>query len=77
MTSINIRELLHHFSGHLKKVKSGERILITERNVPVAELVPHNANLDSPGWKRPIKKIRIKGGSMSKEIAKMRREERW
>jgi prevent-host-death family protein len=76
MVSINIRELMHHFSGYLKEVKSGERIIIMERNVPVAELVPHNAHLESPGWKRDIRKIKISGGSIAKTVERMRSEER-
>ena len=76
MVSVNIRELMHHFSGYLKEVKGGESIVIMERNVPVAELVPHNAHLDSPGWKREIKKIKPKGESFSKTAVRMRSEER-
>ena len=76
MKSVNVRELTHHFSGYLKAVKSGQRIVVMERHTPVADLVPHNENLTSPGWKRPIKRIKVKGGSFSDAVVKMRREER-
>ncbi len=75
MKSVNIRELTHHFASYLKAVKRGERIVVTERSLPVADLVPHNENVGQPGWKRPISKIKIKGPSFSETISKMREEE--
>ncbi len=35
-----IREVKNRFSEYIRRVKQGEIILITERNVPVAKLVP-------------------------------------
>ena len=76
MVSINIREFTHHFSAYLKKVKSGEKITVMERNVPVADIVPHNENVLYPGWKRPIKKISIRGKPLSETIIENRGEEK-
>lgn len=39
-TTIGVRELRQHASRWLAKVKAGERIVVTERGRPVAELVP-------------------------------------
>jgi len=75
MVSINIRELNHNLAHYLKKVKSGERIIILERNVPIAEVVPHNVNT-APGWKREIQKISLPGEPLSETIVKNRREEK-
>ena len=75
MKSVNIRELTHHFASYLKAVKRGERIVVMEWSLPVADLVPHNENVGQPGWKRPISKIKIKGPSFSETISKMREEE--
>jgi prevent-host-death family protein len=75
MVSVNIRELVHNFSKYLKEVKEGEQILVMERNVPVAELIPHNPNLKKPGWKREIKRIKVKGETFSETVVRMRREE--
>ena len=75
MVSVNIRDLTHHFSRYLKAVKAGERIVLMERNVPVADIVPHNENLARPGWKREIKKVEIQGESLSRTIVKNRREQ--
>ena len=76
MTQVTIRQLTHGFSGYLKAVKRGERIVILNRRVPVADLIPHNENLAQPGWKRPISKIKVKGEPFSKTVSKMRDEER-
>ncbi len=35
-----IREVKNHLSEYLKRVKQGEIVVITERNVPVARLMP-------------------------------------
>jgi len=76
MRSVNIRELTHHFSSYLRVVKRGERIVVMERSSPVADLVPHNENLTSPGWKRPIQKIQVKGETFSGTTSRLRAEER-
>lgn len=76
MKSVNIRELTHHFASYLKVVKRGERIVVMERSSPVADLVPHNENLVSPGWKRPLEKIRVKGETLSETTVRLRAEER-
>lgn len=76
MKSVNIRELTHHFSSYLKVVRRGERIVVMDRSSPVADLVPHNENLASPGWKRPLQKIRVKGETLSETTIRLRAEER-
>jgi antitoxin (DNA-binding transcriptional repressor) of toxin-antitoxin stability system len=76
MTRITIRQLTHGFSGYLKAVKRGEKIVILERRTPVADLVPHQENLAQPGWRRPVSKIEVKGPSFSQTVSKMRKEER-
>lgn len=35
-----IRQVKNRFSEYLRRVKQGETLIITERNVPVAKLVP-------------------------------------
>ncbi|MGE0267559.1 MAG: type II toxin-antitoxin system Phd/YefM family antitoxin [Candidatus Omnitrophota bacterium] len=75
MVSVNIRELMHNFSKYLKDVKEGEQILVMERNVPVAEIIPYNPHVKKPGWKREIKRIKVKGEALSETVVRMRREE--
>ena len=40
MKSVGLRELNQHLSRHLKSVKAGEEILITERGAPFALIKP-------------------------------------
>ena len=75
MKSVNIRELTHHFSSYLKVVKRGERIVVMERSLPVADIVPHNENVTGPGWKRPIQKIHVKGETFAETTIRARAEE--
>lgn len=37
----SVYETKTHFSRLLKKVKAGRRITVTDRGVPVAEIIPH------------------------------------
>lgn len=43
---VGIRELRQNLSVYLRRVQAGERLTVTERNVPVAELVPLHADDD-------------------------------
>lgn len=38
--TVGVRELRQHLSAALDRVKAGERLIVTERNRPVAQLVP-------------------------------------
>ena len=76
MTQVTIRQLTHGFSGYLKAVKKGEKIVILERRTPVADLIPHNENLSQPGWKRTISKIKVQGETFSQTVSKMRAHDR-
>ena len=40
MKTINVAELKTHLSKYLRMVRKGERIVIRDRKVPIAELVP-------------------------------------
>ena len=43
MRSVNVAELKNQLSKYLAFAKSGEEIVIRERNLPVAKLVPFSA----------------------------------
>lgn len=40
MRSVNIAELKNHLSAYLNEVREGEEILIRDRNLPIAKIVP-------------------------------------
>ena len=40
MDSVGVRDLKNHLSRHLKRVRAGARLVVTERGRPIATLVP-------------------------------------
>jgi prevent-host-death family protein len=44
--TIGIREFKEQLSGHIREVKKGSTLVITERGKPVARLMPMAADLD-------------------------------
>jgi prevent-host-death family protein len=44
MTTVGIRELKGQLSRYLKRVRAGERLVVTERGEPVAVISPPAAN---------------------------------
>lgn len=52
VTTVGVRELRQDASGVLRRVDVGERVVVTVRGRPVAELVPHSEA--RPTW-RPVR----------------------
>jgi prevent-host-death family protein len=46
METVGIRELKTHLSRHLKRVRSGARLLVTERGRTIATISPVEASAD-------------------------------
>jgi len=46
-TSVGTRELKNRLSQYLRRVKSGETVVITERGKPVGQIVPIQTDLTS------------------------------
>ena len=44
MSQVGVRELKNRLSGYLKRVQSGEEIVVTERGRSVARIVPVNTS---------------------------------
>jgi prevent-host-death family protein len=44
MIRVNIHEAKAHFSDCLRRARQGERVVVCERNVPVAEIVAFRAD---------------------------------
>ena len=78
MIKVGIRNFLHNYKQYLAAIQNkGERVVLMERNVPIVDLTPHNENASSPGWKREIRRIKLKSEiSMSDMLVKDRRNER-
>ena len=45
METVGIRDLKNHLSRHLKRVRAGARLLVTERGRPIATITPVDAPL--------------------------------
>jgi prevent-host-death family protein len=43
MSKVGIADLKAHLSQHLRKVRAGRTITVLDRNTPVAQLVPYEA----------------------------------
>ena len=51
MKSVGIADLKARLSSHLKRVKAGQEVLITDRGQPIAKLVPLARDVE-PGSRR-------------------------
>ncbi len=87
--TVGIRELRHDLSRYLRRVKGGERLVVTDRNRPVALLTPLPEDEDP--WERLIAEgkltpatrrwedvpppLKLEGGpTLSETLEEMRRE---
>jgi prevent-host-death family protein len=41
MKSVQISDLKNKFSGYLREVRKGEEIIVRDRNLPVAKIIPY------------------------------------
>jgi prevent-host-death family protein len=63
MFRVNIHEAKAHFSDCVRRARQGERVVVCQRNVPIAEIVPfreempeaklHVGFLDAAGMNNP------------------------
>ncbi len=42
MKKVKIAELKNHLSEHLRSVEAGDEIIVTDRDRPIARIVPHS-----------------------------------
>ena len=56
MKTVGVRQLRKHLSRYLKKLKSGERIIVTDRKKEVAVLVPYGMETDEEKVLRSIQR---------------------
>lgn len=53
METVGIRDLKAHLSRHLKRVRSGARLIVTERGRSIATIAPIDEPTDV-GWARQL-----------------------
>jgi prevent-host-death family protein len=71
------RELRNDTAGVLRRVEGGEKVVITRRGKPVADLIPHQAG--SSRWLTPaevmeIREIASADPTWGADLAKLREE---
>lgn len=78
MVEVATRELRNDTAGVLRRVESGETVVITVRGKPVADLVPHRAE-EAPRWISPAEVMEIRAiadgdPTWGADLAKLREE---
>ncbi len=66
MKTLNISSLKAHLSASLKKVRSGQRLTVLDRDIPIAEIIPYH---EKPALSIivPIKKFSLPGSLLHVE----------
>ena len=65
MRTVNIGELKNQLSGYLQYVKDGEEIVIRDRNIPVARILPFRHGED---WDREEQLVASGAMKMPEEV---------
>ena len=62
MVEVGIKELKNSLSRYIGRVARGERVCVTLRGRPVAEIVPAGRTLDYDHWQRLVAEGRVTPG---------------
>ena len=65
MRTVNIGELKNQLSGYLQRVKNGEEIVVRDRSIPVARILPFRQD---PGWEREAQLVASGALKMPEEV---------
>jgi prevent-host-death family protein len=86
MLKAQISKLKSGLSGYLKKVRAGQRIIVLDRDVPVAQIIPirkrkagleiRKATKSFPNLSAKRRSIKLKGGRDIVEAIREDRDER-
>jgi prevent-host-death family protein len=70
MKSVQIGDLKNRLSGYLREVRKGEEIIVRDRNLPIAKIIPY-----VPDDLEEQERILIATGAMTPRRSKENREE--
>jgi prevent-host-death family protein len=59
MIEVGVRELKASLSKYLRRVRRGERVRVTVRGRPVADILPAEAGAAEEGWRRLVAEGRV------------------
>lgn len=77
MRTVNIGTLKNQLSAYLKYVRNGEEVIVRDRNVPVARILPFTLSLPAEGDYAAEAAYLIATGQMSSAREKMDWEAFW
>ena len=58
MIRVKIAELKNHLSEYLRRVESGADLVVTDRDRPIAKIVPHSGARASTRLRPPVRPFR-------------------
>lgn len=71
MTKAGVREIKDHLSEYIRRVRDGERVVITDRGRPVAELVGvGSGHAEEAAWAMVRERLGDWGGGKPQGLAK-------
>lgn len=73
MEYLQYTEFRNQAKKYFDQIEQGARFTIIRKGKPVAEILPFNKKI--PGWKRPVKKARLKGSLTTTDILRRERDE--
>jgi prevent-host-death family protein len=54
MNTVRIAELKARLSEHLRRVRRGQTLTVTDRDTPIAQIIPYQAGLASLAVRHPL-----------------------
>lgn len=76
MTTISVSDFRSRVSRILNLVEEGEEMVLVRHGRPIARILPVEPDEDHiPSWKTPLRRISVRGASLSQAILEERQDE--
>ncbi len=72
MEYIQFTEFRNQAKKFFDEIEKGAQFIVTRKGKPVAEIYPFQKK--SAGWKRPVRKVRLRGRSTTTDIIRQERD---
>ena len=74
MRLVTSTEFRQNAATYFHAVEQGETIRVLRHGKPIAEIVPASSEEKSISWKQPGLRLSVKGGYLSREILRERKQ---